>query len=84
MASQEEKQAFRDELINRFDELVRWATDAWPDKNRPLTAVDLVPLREQLANIVSQAEQHQAATSSALDPEDGGGQFRQVTPAPWP
>jgi hypothetical protein len=81
METKEQVDIFRNELMRRFDELVHWAVDNWPDQSRPLTAVDFVEMREKIA--VAGAKPGEAEEQD-LEPSEGGPQYRQVTPAPWP
>lgn len=73
--------AFRKELIRRFDELTHWAVDNWPDRSRPLSAVDFVRIREQMA---AAGDRPEDSGQRGLDPAEGGPQYRDVDPAPWP
>lgn len=81
MDTQEQMQAFRNELIRRFDELTHWAIDNWPDKGRPLTAVDFVQIREQMAVAGVSRED---VDKQKREPSEGGPQYRDIDPTPWP
>ncbi|SNS83399.1 hypothetical protein SAMN06265795_107107 [Noviherbaspirillum humi] len=83
MTSREEIDAFRSELLRRFDELTHWAVDNWPDRQRPLTAVDFAPMREHFAR-AGEPPEHLRQEEPPPDPAAGGPQFRDVDPAPWP
>lgn len=81
MEAKEQMEVFRKELIRRFDELTHWAVDNWPDKSRPLSAVDFVAIRQQMA---AAGDKPGESGKQGLDPSEGGPQYIDMDPAPWP
>lgn len=86
MDAKEQIDDFRNDLVRRFDELVHWAIDNWPDRSRPLTAVDFIEMRNQMTVMGARPGEagHPESEPPKQEPSEGGPQYVQVTPAPWP
>ena len=80
----EEKQHFATQLALRFDDLVQWAASHWPDKEHPLTPAHFEQVRRELAAVAGREHPDTADNARAPEPEQGGPQYIDVTPAPWP
>lgn len=84
MASKEECDRYAAQLAQRFEEYTRWAIMNWPNKDFPLLASDFGRSREELSEILGPKL---AAGETRRPDQDGDGeegQFRDVTPMPWP
>ncbi|CAN5199183.1 hypothetical protein BH11PSE11_BH11PSE11_25990 [soil metagenome] len=81
MADDTEIRQFKLELESKFNDFAQWAIDHWPDKNRPLSSTDFAHCRLALADIIQGAN---PPDNRNLDPAQGGEQYVNVAPAPWP
>ena len=75
------RQQFANELLHRFDEMQQWAMANWPDSAQPLSAADFAQARKNILALLpmtSEINRHEP------EPADGGAQYVDVTPAPWP
>ncbi|WP_219136349.1 hypothetical protein [Janthinobacterium sp. UMAB-60] len=87
---QQEEEARREfiaELWRRFETLQEWAVSHWPDQQHPLSSADFVETRKEILSLRSPAGSlNQPVTRDAAEPapEQGGAQYLDVTPAPWP
>jgi len=77
-------------LTQRFDELVHWAMTNWPKPEFPLLSSDFSESRREISQIVGPKLGDADADDSPTEtprPAFGGeddGQYRDVTPMPWP
>lgn len=83
------RRQFVNELWQRYEELQRWAEENWPDKENPLSSADFVETRKELLGLrnPAQAPGRPASASAggdAREPEQGGAQYIDVNPTPWP
>lgn len=81
MENNEQRRQFINELWRRFEEVQQWAIANWPDPARPLSAADFVEARKEilgLGNMTSELNRQEP------EPSDGGAQYIDTTPAPWP
>ncbi|NVI81496.1 hypothetical protein [Janthinobacterium sp. BJB401] len=82
---EEARREFIAELWRRFEALQEWAVSHWPDQQHPLSSADFVESRKEILSLRSPAGSlNQPATRDAAEPEQGGAQYVEVTPAPWP
>ena len=87
---QQEEEARREfiaELWRRFETLQEWAVSHWPDQQHPLSSADFVEARKEILSLRSPAgslKQPAARDAAEPAPEQGGAQYVDVTPAPWP
>lgn len=72
---------YADELIRRFDEFTNWAINNWPQKNYPLLPSDFADSRREISVILGK-RLHEG--ESLPPPEQGGPQYLDVNPSPWP
>ena len=85
---QQEEEARREfiaELWRRFEALQEWAVSHWPDQQHPLSSADFVETRKEILSLRSPAGSlNQSSLNNEAEPEQGGAQYQDVTPAPWP
>lgn len=75
------KTEFEIECEKKFDELIAWAVmNAEPAHG--LSAADFSELRETFCRIANSDQS--SSNSSEPEPFEGGEQYVNVTPAPWP
>jgi hypothetical protein len=85
MQNDEDRRQFVAELWRRFEEVQNWAIANWPDKERPLTTSDFVEGRKEILGLgLPAAQKLTQDPEAAPEPEQGGPQYEDVTPAPWP
>ena len=80
MVNEDTRRQFVNELWQRFEELQRWAEENWPDKENPLSSADFVESRKEILGLRNPAP----AAPQAPEPEQGGPQYINQNPAPWP
>ncbi|NBV16152.1 hypothetical protein [Janthinobacterium sp.] len=79
------RREFIAELWRRFEALQEWAVSHWPDQEHPLSSADFVEARKEILSLRSPAGSlNQPAQRNEAEPEQGGAQYVDVTPAPWP
>ena len=83
MDNEDERRRFISELWQRFEQLQAWAVENWPDKENPLSSADFVESRKEILGLRNPA-QAPAGPPADREPEQGGAQDIDVTPAPWP
>lgn len=84
-AQEEARRAFVAEMWRRFESLQEWAISHWPDQQHPLSSADFVESRKEILSLRSPAGPlNQASQNNEAEPEQGGAQYVDVTPAPWP
>ncbi|PIF08684.1 hypothetical protein [Janthinobacterium sp. 13] len=82
---EEARREFIAELWRRFEALQEWAVSHWPDQEHPLSSADFVEARKEILSLRSPAGSlNQPTTRDGAEPEQGGAQYIDVTPAPWP
>ncbi|MDN2697552.1 hypothetical protein O0882_14610 [Janthinobacterium sp. SUN073] len=82
---EEARRAFIAELWRRFETLQEWAVSHWPDQQHPLSSADFVETRKEILSLRSPAGSlNQPSQNNEAEPEQGGAQYVDVTPAPWP
>ena len=74
MNMDDERRRFVGELWQRFEQLQAWAVENWPDKEHPLSSADFVESRKEILSL----------RSPEPEPEQGGAQYVDLNPAPWP
>lgn len=81
MTGNQANQAYSKELSRRFEELVRWAIDNWPERGRPLSEADFARVRQEMVQLGVPPE---TIVKEAPDPAAGGEQYVNINPSPWP
>ncbi|NYE59656.1 hypothetical protein FHW58_000808 [Duganella sp. 1224] len=85
MDNEDERRRFIGELWQRFEQLQAWAVENWPDKEHPLSSADFVESRKEMLGLRNPAQAPgRSAAQREPEPEQGGAQYIDVTPAPWP
>ncbi|CAN7277574.1 hypothetical protein LJR289_001268 [Pseudoduganella sp. LjRoot289] len=83
MLDEQARRQFIDEVWRRYEEVQQWAIANWPDKEHPLSTSDFVEGRKEILGLGLAREARLSAPAEA-EPEQGGAQYIEVTPAPWP
>ncbi len=78
-----DKTTFGMELDKRLDEVIAWAVKECPDKNASPRYADFEQVRKQFHHIAT-GEIKSLSSQAAAEPEDGGPQYINDNPAPWP
>ncbi|MES2741212.1 MAG: hypothetical protein V4754_09685 [Pseudomonadota bacterium] len=78
----DQRREFINEVWRRYEEVQQWAIDHWPDPEHPLSSADFVEARKEILALGTPPTEH--AADSGASPEQGGAQYVDVTPAPWP
>ncbi|SMP68073.1 hypothetical protein [Noviherbaspirillum suwonense] len=81
MSDQNDKEQFAADLEQRFKDVMQWAVTTWPDSEHPVSLADFGDV-EKAVKAISQRFLH--PSGEALSPSEGGAQFVDVSPAPWP
>lgn len=83
--------SYAQELEYRLEELIEWAIANTPNKTSQLDKQDFMQLREDFCTIAKGGAIINNATVNASDalakepePSQGGAQYINVNPAPWP
>lgn len=82
----ETRKKFVAEVWRRYVEVQNWAISNWPDKEHPLSTSDFVEGRKEILGLglPSNLKLGHEPPQPAPEPEQGGPQYQEVTPAPWP
>lgn len=80
MSEQTEAAIFTREVERRLDDLVRWVIDNRPRKSVSLSPQDFNALRREFCEIAN----CNTGLLSEPEPEQGGPQYINDNPAPWP
>lgn len=75
-----EKLSFALEVNSKINELIAWVIDNSPNKETPLSGADFAEVRENFRKIACGID----AQKLEPEPSEGGAQYVNVTPAPWP
>ena len=81
MANKEECDRYASELVQRFEELTRWAIENWPRKDFPLLSSDFSGSRREIGAIIG------PRLGDGDDSDNGNKGARpyvDVKPMPWP
>ncbi|KQW93332.1 hypothetical protein ASC94_11850 [Massilia sp. Root418] len=83
---EQQRRQFINEVWQRFEEVQNWAIANWPDRDRPLSSSDFVETRKEILalGLTGDARLSQPSQAGEPEPEQGGAQYIEVTPAPWP
>jgi hypothetical protein len=83
MDNEDQRRRFISELWQRFEQLQAWAEENWPDQEHPLSSADFVESRKEILGLRNPA-QAPGGTPADREPEQGGAQYVDLNPAPWP
>lgn len=80
MSKAPEKVAYAMEVNGKLNELLDWVIENSPDKQIRLRREDFAEVHKQLLKIACGI----APQQTEPEPSEGGAQYVNVTPAPWP
>jgi hypothetical protein len=83
MNNEDPRRQFINELWQRFEQLQQWAMENWPDQEHPLSSADFVESRKEILGLRDPA-QAPAGLPAGRKPEQGGAQYVDMNPTPWP
>jgi hypothetical protein len=83
MENEDPRRQFINELWQRFEQLQQWAMENWPDQEHPLSSADFVESRKEILGLRDPA-QAPARLPEDREPEQGGAQYVDMNPTPWP
>ena len=81
MSDQNQNEQFAADLEQRFRDVMQWAVTNWPDAEHPVALADFEDVYNAV-QAISQRVRH--PSGEALAPSEGGAQFVNIAPAPWP
>ena len=81
MTEQNQKEQFAADLEQRFRDVMQWAVTNWPDPEHPIALGDFDDVHKAVLAIAQRVRQ---PSGEALAPSEGGAQFVNIAPAPWP
>jgi len=86
---EQQRRDFVNEVWRRFIEVQDWAIANWPDGQRPLSSSDFVEARKEILALGQPRTERDTELDTRgnrreAEPEQGGAQYVDVTPAPWP
>jgi hypothetical protein len=81
MSEQYQKEQFAVDLEQRFRDVMQWAVTSWPDSEHPISLADFGDVHKAVQAI---AQRMRDPSGEALAPSEGGAQFVNIVPAPWP
>jgi len=76
-----EHHAYIAEVWRRFEEVQQWAIEHWPDAAHPISSSDFVEARKEILGL---GQKRGGGQRQEAEPADGGAQYIDVTPTPWP
>lgn len=80
MSDENQKAGFSQALNSKLDELIQWSIESSPVQDPPLTDKDFTEARKNfLATAIAGPRQ-----TREPEPEEGGAQYINDNPAPWP
>ncbi|MFO1387583.1 hypothetical protein [Cellvibrio sp.] len=81
MSDKTQEAIFAREVQRRVEDLITWIIENSPDKNRVLSREDFHDAKQNLCGIVAGDTNLQLLEP---EPEQGGAQYINDNPAPWP
>ena len=81
MEKMEARRQFADELLRRYEEMQQWAIGNWPDPDHPLSTADFAAARKEILALGAMTSD---INRQEPEPSDGGAQYVDVAPTPWP
>lgn len=76
--------SYAQELEQRLDELIAWAVADQPHTVKRISPVDFSDLREDFLTLAKSGRKKTTGIANAPEPADGGPQYINDNPAPWP
>lgn len=83
MADKETAQ-FEAEMKQRFEALMTWAIENWPDRKHPLSRSDFDKARREIARLAEGGPNIGERNAEIPEPSENGPQYVNSNPAPWP
>ena len=83
MDDEDARRRFIGELWQRFEQLQAWAVENWPDRENPLSSADFVESRKEILGLRNPSQAPSRPVGEP-EPEQGGAQYVDLNPAPWP
>lgn len=80
MTKAPEEVAFAMEVNSRLNELITWVLENSPTKDEQLCSEDFAEVRDIFCKLACGID----AQKIEPEPSEGGAQYINVTPAPWP
>lgn len=85
MENEDARRQFISELWQRYEQLQAWAVENWPDKDNPLSSAEFVEARKEILGLRNPDQAPgRARLEGEPEPEQGGEQYVNLNPAPWP
>lgn len=84
MATKEQCDRYATEMAHRFEDLVKWAIETWPNKDTPLLSSDFSESRKEIGLILGPRLSEGRTDLPEFPGDDDSAQYVQTTPAPWP
>lgn len=78
MSPSTDASTFIEELGIKLDELIQWSIENSPVQEKSLSRQDFSKIRASFISTASETNQQEQ------EPEDGGAQYINDNPAPWP
>lgn len=79
-----EQLSYAQRLEQRLDVLIAWAIADQPHTVSRLSTRDFSELREAFLTLAKSGKKNSSTTAEAPEPADGGPQYINDNPAPWP
>lgn len=83
MVDEQQRRDFINEVWRRYEAVQQWAITNWPDPEHPISTSDFAHGRREVLAL-GQTAGVRLQTPDEAEPEQGGAQYVDVTPAPWP
>lgn len=80
MPKASEKLSFAMAVNGKINELIAWVIENSPNKETPLSDADFAEVRENFRKVAYGINPQKTEP----EPSEGGAQYVNVTPAPWP
>ncbi len=78
--SKEKCDQYAAEVVRRFEEFTSWTMENWPHQSQRLMSSDFSESRRELAGLLSE----KLSSEEDKSPSEGGAQYVDMNPAPWP
>jgi hypothetical protein len=82
MDNEDARRRFISELWQRFEQLQAWAVENWPDQEHPCRARILSSHARRYWDCA--VRRRRPGQPVDREPEQGGAQYVDLNPAPWP
>lgn len=79
-----ESLSYAQELEQRLDRLIAWAIAEQPHTVTRLDKADFSEVREEFLTLAKSGSKKSRGIANAPEPADGGPQYINDNPAPWP